>query len=565
MARINTSFGSDQGAAALDASQKSQKTATTGKRSRKANTDPDTDNGRLSKRSRRANEATTEAEPRRSRRERNSGDGSSWWETGGPNAQPEQETFASTKGTKASKGSKVKPDKAVKTKKSTKTAKPAKTPAAAEPLDDTPKRKAGRPKKSSAAVAELPLDAPTEPTKAAERTKTKKSAKANKSAAPEPTPVEEPAASPQQKGKRRRKAKQREEDGDRRRGEAEEPEPELEAEPEPEAEPESEVEDVGQRRRQSAGRSVSRPSQPFAQLVPRTRYIPLATMANKWAPLEREAIAAVQSLLEECARPVVSRIRSGAGASGGGAAVERRQEQTRQAISGVTRRLRSKLVKGIPFPPGTVQIVSRRGRRSSKVQPDNNGLSADFNFERAVEGAQALEQQLSPLQHAIALLERERKREEEALAADYAALRQLETNAQADLRTWRERTRKAHVLAPVDGDNSRAPKGDSRDSLQFVDLAGRAAASGDDQGKNEDENNENGQNGQNGGLFEQNLDKDLSTVAAQLSNHMDSLKSNLQQIDGVLPAIVQSKAALQHVLHERLEPEMYERVLLGLS
>ena len=44
---------------------------------------------------------------------------------------------------------------------------------------------------------------------------------------------------------------------------------------------------------------------------------------------------------------------------------------------------------------------------------------------------------------------------------------------------------------------------------------------------------------------------------------MDSLKGNLQQIDGVLPAMIQSKAALQHVLHERLEPQMYERILLG--
>lgn len=298
-------------------------------------------------------------------------------------------------------------------------------------------------------------------------------------------------------------------------------------------------------------------------------------MANKWAPLEREAIAAVQSLLEECARPVVSRVRAGAGASGGGAAMERRQEQTRQAIAGVTRRLRSKLVKGIPFPPGTVHIASRRGRRSTKGQNDGNGLAADFNFERAVEGALALEQQLTPLQHAIALLERERKCEEEALAADYAALRQLETNAQADLRTWRERTRRAHVLAPVDGDSGRtAPGSDSSYSLQFVELVGRAPASGGDQGDGKED-------GENEGLFEvflpyprrvpvtgltltrQNLDKDLSTVAAQLSNHMDSLRGNLEQIDGVLPAMIQSKAALQHVLHERLEPQQYERILLG--
>ncbi|KIH94325.1 hypothetical protein SPBR_05756 [Sporothrix brasiliensis 5110] len=375
-------------------------------------------------------------------------------------------------------------------------------------------------------------------------------------------------SSPQQTRKRGRKPKQRDEDSDRTRDAAEELEPELEQQSEPDQDPEERAEDAGRRRRQSGGGRAQPPSQHFAQLVPRTRYIPLATMANKWAPLEREAIAAVQSLLEECARPVISRVGANAGASGGGAAVERRQEQTRQAIASVTRRVRSKLVKGIPFPPGTVHIVSRRGRPSTKPLPDDdrNGLAADFNFERAVEEAHALEQQLSPLQHAVALLERERKHEEEALAADYAALRQLETNAQADLRTWRDRTRRAHVLAPVDVGDNRSLKGGNDDSLQFVELAKRAPAlGGNDHGKDENENNENGQSrdkSQNGGLFE-HLDKDLSTVAAQLSNHMDSLKSNLQQIAGVLPAMNQTKAALQHVLHQRLDAEKYERVILG--
>lgn len=44
---------------------------------------------------------------------------------------------------------------------------------------------------------------------------------------------------------------------------------------------------------------------------------------------------------------------------------------------------------------------------------------------------------------------------------------------------------------------------------------------------------------------------------------MDSIKANLEQMDGVVPAIIQSKAALQHVLRERLDPLQYERILLG--
>lgn len=44
---------------------------------------------------------------------------------------------------------------------------------------------------------------------------------------------------------------------------------------------------------------------------------------------------------------------------------------------------------------------------------------------------------------------------------------------------------------------------------------------------------------------------------------MESMKGNLKPIDGVLPAIVKSKAALQQVLLKHLDDEQYENVLLG--
>lgn len=44
---------------------------------------------------------------------------------------------------------------------------------------------------------------------------------------------------------------------------------------------------------------------------------------------------------------------------------------------------------------------------------------------------------------------------------------------------------------------------------------------------------------------------------------MESMKSNLSQIEGVLPAIARSRAALQGTLCEHLDPEQYEQVLLG--
>ncbi len=223
----------------------------------------------------------------------------------------------------------------------------------------------------------------------------------------------------------------------------------------------------------------------------------MSTMKNKWEALDSETIASVQMLLAECARPVVSRMRTsgvGGGEAAGGTASERRQELARQAIAGVTRRLRSKLVKGIPFPPATVSTAPSRGSgaKRAKSKSGNGGggggsasREADFNFERVAEGAQALEQQLTPLQHAIALLERERKREEDALEADYATLRELETNAQAEMRTWRERTRRAHVLTPVDDGKGTAQRPGVQVELVEQPRRRPAAPGEDDSGDNE--------------------------------------------------------------------------------
>lgn len=44
---------------------------------------------------------------------------------------------------------------------------------------------------------------------------------------------------------------------------------------------------------------------------------------------------------------------------------------------------------------------------------------------------------------------------------------------------------------------------------------------------------------------------------------MESIKSNLQQTDGIVPQLARSRAALQDVLFRQLNQEQYERVVLG--
>jgi hypothetical protein len=58
-------------------------------------------------------------------------------------------------------------------------------------------------------------------------------------------------------------------------------------------------------------------------------------------------------------------------------------------------------------------------------------------------------------------------------------------------------------------------------------------------------------------------DEELLALGQQIGSHMESMRSNLGQIDGVVPAIARSRAALQGMLCEYLEPEQLEQVLLG--
>lgn len=64
-------------------------------------------------------------------------------------------------------------------------------------------------------------------------------------------------------------------------------------------------------------------------------------------------------------------------------------------------------------------------------------------------------------------------------------------------------------------------------------------------------------------IFQDLEDPELKSLALQLSDHMESIKSNLQQADGIVPQLARSRAALQDLLFRQLNQEQYERVVLG--
>ena len=49
----------------------------------------------------------------------------------------------------------------------------------------------------------------------------------------------------------------------------------------------------------------------------------------------------------------------------------------------------------------------------------------------------------------------------------------------------------------------------------------------------------------------------------QLSGHVESMKTNLAQVDGIVPQMDISRAALRTVLQEHLDQTVYDQVVLG--
>ncbi|EQL04176.1 hypothetical protein OCS_00135 [Ophiocordyceps sinensis CO18] len=58
-------------------------------------------------------------------------------------------------------------------------------------------------------------------------------------------------------------------------------------------------------------------------------------------------------------------------------------------------------------------------------------------------------------------------------------------------------------------------------------------------------------------------DGGLRQLAVQLAGHVESMRVNLRQADGLAPQLARARAALQATLLAHLDPDQYERVVLG--
>ncbi|KAL8335140.1 hypothetical protein RB598_009369 [Gaeumannomyces tritici] len=260
------------------------------------------------------------------------------------------------------------------------------------------------------------------------------------------------------------------------------------------------------------------------QLVPRSK------IAAKWGPLDAASIDAVRAMLLDAQRPVLYHLRD----------TQRRQEAASSILSAVCGRIQRKLGRGLPFPPPAFAAGGAGRGASASAGQLRSGHEIELDYERAVDAAQALEDQLNPSLHAVELLKAEIEKEERLLENDYKVLRQLETNARDEAREWKKNLRTSHVLVP-DVQSCEPPTTGLFDEDRGLILAER----------------------QSGGLYKDLDDKELLGLSQQMNNHLDSMRGNLQQIGPLLPAITKSKAALHEVLLRHLDPGQCDAVLLG--
>ncbi|KAM0264715.1 hypothetical protein ACHAQJ_000540 [Trichoderma viride] len=279
----------------------------------------------------------------------------------------------------------------------------------------------------------------------------------------------------------------------------------------------------------------SSPSKPYPHISPHVHRIRQSTIESKWSPLPDSTISAASSMLLLAHRPILQRLSN----------TEQRHTHTAAALRLISHRISRKIAKGIPFPPASMPSArAPRGRQAGAAAAAASvvdGRAVELDFESVLDAKQALERQLDPALDAVELLSREKEKLERELEKDYETLRNLESSAKAQGREYRGMLKKAHVLAPKPEIVHSRRKQKAEQDISFS----------------------HSSNSLSGGLFSDLQDPELKSLALQLSDHMESIKSNLQQTDGIIPQLARSRAALQDVLFKQLNQEQYERVVLG--
>ncbi|KAG8417643.1 hypothetical protein J3458_005136 [Metarhizium acridum] len=277
--------------------------------------------------------------------------------------------------------------------------------------------------------------------------------------------------------------------------------------------------------------SLPSPEKPYVHVAPHTRRVRQSAIEAKWTPLTNASLTAVSTTLQYAQRPILQRLSDS----------EFRREHTASAVRQVAQRIARKISRGLPFPPASMPANVGRAPLQSDA-----GREVELNFESVLDGKLSLERQLEPALDGLEVLRREKDAMEEELERDYETLRNLEAGARAQAREQRSLLKKAHLLTPApsvkleDGRTDAAK--DGGDGFIFGRDAGTAPGSAFTGIQHDDE---------------------IHPLVVQLGDHVDSIRGNLEQTEGILPLLARSKASLRAVLLRYLDQRAYEHVVLG--
>ncbi|KAL1898693.1 hypothetical protein Cpir12675_001800 [Ceratocystis pirilliformis] len=278
----------------------------------------------------------------------------------------------------------------------------------------------------------------------------------------------------------------------------------------------------------------------YPYLAPRVRHIPRSVIEEKWTPLEASSQATIKAILHLAAQPALTRAGTNATRHKAGLA----------AIRAVSKRIQSKLSRGLPFPPASPGGVPVRGGPvvPRRRKDTDAGRADELDFEKTLAGVNVLEEGLDTLLHSVALLEKERDNLVQQIEKEHERAVKLEGDVKKEATMWKESLRKAHALTPgktqqdsSSGDNDRAPHLFSTPDTNV--LPGEAFRNLD---------------AEKGEVVEEVCD-----LARQVANHMESIRGNMAQIEGIIPQIGRTRAALQVVLTKNLDTKQVQTVMLG--
>jgi hypothetical protein len=156
----------------------------------------------------------------------------------------------------------------------------------------------------------------------------------------------------------------------------------------------------------------------YQRLAPVIRKISLQTIETKWEPLPPACVERISQLVHEVQKPVLVYLNQ-----------EKKRMEANSVLQMFSRRLISKITKGIPFPP-----AMRKSREE------------DFEFEKILDHNSTLEAQLNPALHANELLEFELAKETAYLEWEQASLMELQANAKSEMAMRKDAERKLHLL-----------------------------------------------------------------------------------------------------------------------